>query len=123
MTNPMVLIVEDDEKLAEIFSLTLQSAGFDTRSAADGAIALAQLADSVPDLVVLDLHLPKVAGAEVLQYIRKDERLAKVRVILATADERQGEMLDDQANLVLLKPVSPEQLSLLAKRLVNPAKN
>lgn len=123
MTPPLVLIVEDDKKLAEIFSLTLRAAGLRTEHAADGAIALTRLAEITPDLILLDLHLPNVAGPEILQYIRHDVRLANTRVILATADERLAETLDDQASLVLLKPVSPEQLNVLVSRLINQTQN
>jgi CheY-like chemotaxis protein len=115
---PMVLIVEDDARLSEIFSLTLQAAGYQTECITDGAVALARLAESVPDLVVLDLHLPNVDGTDILRHIRADERLVRVPVLLATADERLAETLEDQVSLTVLKPVSPEQLSTLAARLL-----
>lgn len=114
----MVLIVEDDARLSEIFSLTLQAAGYQTECVNDGSVALARLNELVPDLVVLDLHLPNVDGPDILRHIRADERLAHVPVLLATADERLAETLEDQASLTLLKPVSPEQLSTLASRLL-----
>lgn len=117
MTVPLVLIVEDDAKLAEIFSLTLQTVGFGSEWIADGAAALTRLAKVVPDLILLDLHLPKVDGLTVLRQIRADERLAKTRIILATADEQLAQTIEDQADLVLLKPISPEQLSRLVSRL------
>jgi CheY-like chemotaxis protein len=118
MAPPLVLIVEDDAKLSEIFSLTLQAAGYQTERVIDGAVALTRLAEIVPDLVVLDLHLPNVAGPDILHHIRADARLAKIRVLLVTADERLAETLDDHASLTLLKPISPEQLSVLAARLL-----
>jgi len=118
MAIPLVLIVEDDAKLSEIFSLTLQATGYQTERVADGAVAVTRLAEIVPDLVVLDLHLPNVAGPEILRYIRADARLARVHVLLVTADDRLAETLDDPASLTLLKPVSPEQLSLLVARLL-----
>ena len=118
MSNPFVLVVEDDARLSEIFSLTLQSVGCQTEQVTDGAVALTRLAEVVPDLVVLDLHLPNVAGPDILHYIRSEARLAQVPVLLATADERLAETLEDQASLVLLKPVSPQQLGLLATRLL-----
>lgn len=123
MTTPLVFIVEDDKKLSEIFSLTLQAAGLQTEQVPDGAAALARLAEITPDLIILDLHLPNVAGPEILRYIRGTERLAQARVILATADERLAETLDDQASLVLLKPVSPEQLKLFVSRLISQSQN
>jgi CheY-like chemotaxis protein len=118
MSSPYVLIVEDDAKLSDIFSLTLQAAGYQTECVMDGAMALTRLADIVPDLVVLDLHLPNVAGPDILRRIRAEARLANVPVLLATADARLAETLEDQASLTLLKPVSPIQLSTLAARLI-----
>jgi len=117
MTTPLALIVEDDENLAEIFSLTLQAIDFKIEIVRDGQLALARLAEITPALVVLDLNLPHASGAEILEYIRADERLAHIRVILATAQDRLAESIRDKADLTLLKPVSPEQLGLLAARL------
>lgn len=121
MTKPLILLIEDDAALAKIFSLALQGKGFTTEWVADGAAALIRLTEITPNLVILDLHLPNVAGPKILAHIRADERLAATRVILTTADERLAQSLEGQANLVLLKPISPEQLSVLAARLVQRA--
>ncbi len=121
MTAPLVLIVEDDENMADVFSLALEAAEFETETAQDGTAALAWLAKKVPDVIVLDLHLPYVAGPDVLRQIRADTRLSKTKVILATADDRLADLLREQADLVLLKPISPEHLCLLAKRMTSPA--
>jgi CheY-like chemotaxis protein len=110
---PFVLIVEDDEDLSNIFASTLESSGFEVGIAKNGRIALAQ---TTPDLVILDMHLPQISGAQVLEHIRSDERLANVRVIVTTADARMGESLEDQADLVLIKPVSFQQLRDLVQR-------
>ncbi len=121
MTTPLVLIVEDDEKMADVFSLVLQAAEFETETVQDGAAALAWLAKSAPDVVILDVHLPYVAGPDILRQIRADARLSKTKVILATADDRLADLLHDQVDLVLLKPISPEHLCLLASRMISPA--
>ncbi|MEW5869202.1 MAG: response regulator [Chloroflexota bacterium] len=113
--NPLALIIEDDPQLSEIFSLALQS-DFEVQAITDGSVAQAVLAEAVPALVVLDLHLPGVKGQEILEQIRSDPRLSATRVLLATADERRAETLRDQADIVLLKPVSPSQLRGLARR-------
>jgi len=117
MTNPLALIIEDDAKLANIFSLALQSANFETETISDGETALIRLAEIVPTIVVLDLHLPHRSGQEILKYIRADERLAQTRVLLATADALKAESLRTEADLVLLKPISIKQLRDLAGRL------
>ncbi|MBI1881109.1 MAG: response regulator transcription factor [Chloroflexi bacterium] len=120
MTNPLALIIEDDPNLATIFAEALRMAEFETEIAQDGQAALAQLAATTPTLVILDLHLPYVSGQTILQQIRADERLAKTRVLLATADALRAESLRGEADLVLLKPISPHQLRDLAKRLRPP---
>jgi DNA-binding response OmpR family regulator len=116
MTKPFVLIVEDDPKLNEIISIVLQ-ADFELEACTDGGAAMEQLKSITPDIVVLDLNLPGSSGKEILTYIRSEERLAKTRVILATADERQAETLTNNADIILLKPVSPGLLRDLTLRM------
>jgi two-component system cell cycle response regulator DivK len=111
------MIIEDNEDLAIIFAEALQAAGFDTGIIQDGDTALARLETCVPNLIILDLHLPYVSGEDILKQIRVDERLVETRVIIATADPRMADMLKDQADLVLLKPISFAQLRDLAARL------
>ena len=112
------LIIEDNSDLAVIFAQALQAAGFATGIIRDGDQALARLAIATPDVVVLDLHMPRVSGAEILRRIRADARLAGTRVIVATADAYVADVLREQADLVLIKPVSFTQLRDLAGRLV-----
>ena len=95
----------------------MQSADFETETIEDGQKALDRLAEIVPAVVVLDLNLPHVSGEEILHYIRTDERLSKTRVMLATANALLADMLDQESDLVLLKPISPSQLRILASRL------
>ncbi len=120
MTDPFALIIEDDKKLSVIFEQALKMAEFETEVVRDGGLALTRLAETTPAVVVLDLHLPNVPGAEILREIRADERLANTRVILATADPITAEALRSEADLVLLKPISFSQLRDLAFRLRPP---
>lgn len=116
MTKPFVFIVEDDPKLREIISITLE-ADFELEACADGNTALERLSKIIPEIVVLDLNLPGTSGRDILTNIRADQRLAKTRVILTTADYRQAETLNNDADIVLLKPISPMQLRELTLRL------
>ncbi len=116
MTHRYALVIEDDVDLSTIFSEALKIAGFETEIIRDGQAAVERLAEVVPNVVVLDLHLPHVAGTDILQQIRADSRLDDTRVIVATADASLAEVLEDDADLVLLKPISFLQLSTLASR-------
>jgi DNA-binding response OmpR family regulator len=119
MTSPehTVLIIEDDLKQAEIFSQALELVGFESEIIADGAAAALYLEGAAPDLVLLDLHLPHVMGDKLLEQIRAQEHLKDTRVILATADPLLADTLRDDSDLVLIKPISFNQLCELAERL------
>ncbi len=117
MAKALALIVEDDRDLSTIFADTLHEAGFNVEVARDGRVALIRLAEMVPDVVILDINLPFVSGAEVLMHIRADARMAQTRVIVVTANPQMASMVEDQADLVLIKPVGFAQLFSLAIRL------
>lgn len=117
MSDQLALIIEDHVDSAIIFTEALKKAGFRTETIRSGDTALARLAVATPDVVVLDLSLPGVAGPDILHYIRDDARLANVRVIVATAHPQMVDSVRDKADLVLLKPISFGQLRDLAARL------
>lgn len=113
--KPLALVIEDDPNLSQIFSLTLDE-DFETETYTDGNSALQRLSEIIPRLIILDLNLPGASGNEILAHIRANDRLKGVTVMLATADHRQADTLQDQADFVLLKPVSPIQLRQIASR-------
>ena len=121
MSSQFALVIEDDKDAAALFAIALQAAGFETEIIRAGDTALARLAVLVPDLVVLDLHLPRVDGIDVLRQIRADARLAETQVIVITGDRLVAESLQNQADLVLVKPVSFDQVRDLATRLISVA--
>ena len=118
MEKPLALIVEDEFDISIVFSRALQAAGFETEVIRNGGTAMEWLSSSRPDIVILDLNLPRVGGQEILQYIRADARLTKIPVIVATAYARLAEGVRDQADQVLFKPISFAQLRDLSARLV-----
>ncbi len=116
ITKPIALVIEDNVDQNLVFTMALNKAGYATESIHNGAAAQQRLNEVVPHIVVLDLHMPDIDGNIILAQIRSDRRLAKVNVILATADAAFADALQPQADLVLLKPVSFSQLSELADR-------
>jgi DNA-binding response OmpR family regulator len=107
-----VLVVDDEPTIAEVVARYLERAGYQTRIAADGVEAIEAAADQHPDLVVLDLMLPRLDGLEVMRRLREQDR-GHTAVILLTA---KGEESDRVIGLRLgaddyvVKPFSPAEL-------------
>jgi len=110
-----VLIVEDERDLLSLLDFNLRQAGFQTLLAGSGAEALAQLARTVPDLVVLDLMLPDLPGTEICRRLKGAERTRRVPVVMLTA---KGEEVDRVVGFELgaddyvVKPFSVRELVL-----------
>jgi len=117
MTNLLVLVVEDHPDIAEVFRVSFRKAQFDVQIAWNGQEALDCLADCVPEVVVVDLHLPGVPGTEVLHYLHTDPRFLNTYIIITSADPRMALSYRDQADMVLIKPVTYSQLRDIAVNL------
>ncbi len=111
-TRGSVLVVEDEPTIAEVVARYLNRAGYRTRVAGDGVAALDAVGEEAPDLVVLDLMLPRIDGLEVMRRIR-DRHRRGIAIILLTA---KGEEADRVIGLRLgaddyvVKPFSPAEL-------------
>ena len=110
-----IMVVEDSGLARKILVKALADQGYFVTEAKDGQEALDLLAISVPDLVLLDLILPKVDGYEVLARMKQNQELKKVPVIVLTSrdalfDKLKGKM--SGTDEYLTKPVSPDQLKI-----------
>lgn len=85
MEKRKILIVDDEIHLARIIEFTLRAAGYETAVAHDGPEALEEAFASPPDLVILDLTLPRLGGEEVCRRLRAGERTRAIPVIMLTA--------------------------------------
>ena len=103
-----ILIVEDDEDLRHLFRIALTLEGFDVEEAGDGLEALRRLDHAPPDLVVLDLMLPFVGGAVVLQEIASQVFTRDIPVVIITGST--ADLSDLKASCVLRKPFAPGEL-------------
>jgi DNA-binding response OmpR family regulator len=107
---PSVLVIEDDLRIRETLAQALVAAGHAVRSEASGATALTAAVDWQPDVVVLDLGLPDIDGADVLRMLRG---VSAVPVIVATARDDEAEivrLLDGGADDYVVKPYTAAQL-------------
>jgi len=86
-----ILLVEDDDALANVYLTRLQAEGFDVRRVANGEDALVSALEYHPDLVLLDVMMPKVSGFEVLDIIRNTPETTNLKVIMLTALSQEAD--------------------------------
>lgn len=82
LRRPRLVLIEDDTAIAQMYRLQLMSDGFEVLLAADGAEGLLLIGQSRPDLVLLDIRLPRMQGFEVLRTVQADADLARVPVLI-----------------------------------------
>src|SRR5919108_2395076 len=113
MPAKQVLIVEDERPIREMIAFGLKRAGFEVREAEDGRTARAALADSRPDLVLIDWMLPDMSGLELTRALKRDRETRELPVIMLTARAEEGDKvagLEGGADDYVTKPFSPREL-------------
>lgn len=80
-----ILLVEDDDGLANVYKMRLETEGFTVRRVPNGEDALAAAIEFRPDLIVLDVMMPKVSGFDVLDILRNTPETANIKVVMLTA--------------------------------------
>jgi DNA-binding response OmpR family regulator len=119
-----ILLVEDDNDLAAVYSTRLSSEGFETRRVSDGEHALITAMDYQPDLVLLDLMMPALGGFDVLDILRNTPETSKVKIIILTArggeqDKLRAHKLGADAYLVKSQVVIADVIAAIKKLLEN----
>src|ERR1700690_2867499 len=110
MDKKSILIVEDEPSIAEVVSLYLQRAGFQTRHASDGRTATNLLDEQFPELAIIDIMLPEIDGLSLTRWIRDR---SNIPIILLTARREELDRiagLEMGADDYVVKPFSPQEL-------------
>lgn len=110
MSGKKILIVEDEEKIAEVMTAYLEKDGFNVQSTASGASAVKLVQELEPDLVVLDLMLPDLSGREVCAQVRQFSDVPIIMVTALISEEDRVGGLTIGADDYLTKPFSPREL-------------
>ena len=92
MTGGRILLVEDDRFLRRACEVSLRQRGFVVTTAADGEEALRKVRAEVPDLILLDLLMPKMTGIEVLKTLRAEEATREIRVLILSNSSREQDV-------------------------------
>lgn len=110
---PVILVVEDEKNIARVVAYNLEREGYRVNLAKDGEEALDKARRQPPDLILLDLMLPKVDGLEVCRQLRADSRTAQIPIIMLTAKTQEADRvvgLELGADDYIPKPFSPREL-------------
>jgi DNA-binding response OmpR family regulator len=108
-----ILAVDDDDRIRRLVQITLQSRGYRVSTAEDGLEALQMIDAETPDLVVLDVTMPRMDGIEVLRRVRAKTETTTLPVVMLTAKSQDEDVLEGQrsgADYYLTKPFHPLEL-------------
>ncbi len=133
MTTPLtvgaarvdVLIAEDNEFVAQLLVCCLSDHDMTTVVAADGESALQMIGTYRPHVLLLDIHLPRRTGLEILRHVRQDPAHSHMRVLVLTALgrwEMEEEVMREGANAYVHKPFDPFELTDMVRKLLAEAR-
>jgi DNA-binding response OmpR family regulator len=124
-TEKLVLIIDDDDGIRELLSFLIKKEGFRVETAVDGEDGFHKAEKLAPDLIVLDLMLPRYGGFELLRQLQSTP-LSRVPIVVVTGrytDRSTADMIRQESNVVefLEKPVKTAQLAAVLQRLLRPS--
>ncbi len=116
-----ILVVDDEPPIVDLVRFTLEDADVRVVEASDGAEALVVARRTIPDLVLLDVHMPRLDGFEVCRQLKKEPALARIPIVMLTAASQEADRARGRAagaDEYLTKPFSPLALLALVEALV-----
>lgn len=125
--QPIILVIEDDVELRELYEQRLRLEKFDVRLAADGLSGLVLAESEKPDVILLDLRLPKLDGFEFLKQIKQKSKIKNIPVVVLTAlwqeeDKKRAAGLGAEIYLVKSETIPKEVVETLSKIINDQAK-
>ena len=111
-----ILLAEDDVTMVSLLKTLLKMEGFEVLALKTGADVPAEVGHKKPDVLLLDVHFGNQNGVEIVQEIRQNNDLSKLRVVMTSGSSMQEECMRAGANAFLMKPFSPDDLIRLLKQ-------
>lgn len=115
-----ILVVDDERHIVRLVEVNLTRAGYDVVSAYDGVEALEKVAEDIPDMIVLDVMMPRMDGFEVLKNLQADPKYKDIPVIMLTAKAQDADIFKGWQSGVssyLTKPFNPKELLVFVQRI------
>lgn len=119
---PRILIAEDEKDIRELIAFTLRFAGFDVLLATNGMEAVEVAEAERPDLVILDVRMPKMSGYEACRRLKENPQTAALPVVFLSAKGQDSEVqqgLESGAEEYILKPFAPDELIQQVRDILN----
>jgi CheY-like chemotaxis protein len=116
-----ILIAEDEPDIRELVAFTLRFAGHEVTATSNGEEALQQASQIVPDIIIMDVRMPKMTGYDACRAMKADAKLKDIPVVFLSAKGQDAEIqtgLDAGAEEYLLKPFAPNQHSERVKTIL-----
>lgn len=116
-----VLVVDDQPHIVRLIQVNLEKEGFRVATAGDGVEGMEKVRALTPDLIILDVIMPRKDGFEVLREMKADDRLAHIPVVMLTVKTHNADIVEglkEGAELYLPKPFHPKELVSLVKRVL-----
>ena len=117
-----ILIAEDERDIRDLICFTLQFAGYQVIAASNGEEALDKALSELPDLILMDVRMPRMTGYEACKRMKSEESLANIPVVFLSAKGQDAEVkagLEAGAMEYIIKPFSPDQLTERVKDILN----
>jgi CheY-like chemotaxis protein len=116
-----ILIAEDERDIRDLVAFTLRFAGYEVAAVADGEEAVKAVYQEMPDLVLMDVRMPRMTGYEACELIKKDPKVSHIPVVFLSAKGQEAEIetgMNVGASEYLLKPFAPDELTRRVKEIL-----
>jgi DNA-binding response OmpR family regulator len=122
MSEPLILVAEDERDIRDLIVFTLQIAGFRVMDVPNGEEAVKKATEIVPDLILMDVRMPKMTGFEACRVLKQEEKTRHIPIVFLSAKGQESEIstgLELGAEEYFLKPFTPDDLSRRVTKILN----
>lgn len=116
-----ILVAEDERDIRELIAFTLRFAGFEVELASNGAEAVEKASDMIPDLILMDVRMPRMTGYQACEALKENPATKTVPVVFLSAKGQESEIqegLEVGAMEYILKPFAPDELTAQVHRIL-----
>jgi CheY-like chemotaxis protein len=121
MHTPRIVVAEDERDIRELLVFTLQLNGYEVTQVPNGEEAVKKVKEILPDLVLMDVRMPKMTGYEACQTLKSDEKTKHIPIVFLSAKGQEKEIkqgTDLGAEAYFLKPFDPDELGKNVRRIL-----